>query len=107
MNSTQRLVAIWAAVAFIVACIMTFNNSSHMVVRAGIFMKIVAILVGTGLGTAGAMLGDALRKFTKPDAFITTGGLASIFRTKLFWMVGPQLIGLLIGVTLGASFVLK
>jgi len=107
MSSTQRIAAIWAAVAFIVACILTFNNSSYMVVRAGFFMKMVAILVGTGLGTAGAMLGDALRRFTKPDAFFTSGGMGSILKTKLFWMVGPQLIGMVIGVMLGASFVLK
>jgi hypothetical protein len=70
-------------------------------------MKMVAILVGTGLGTLGALAGDAIRRFTKPEGFFTTGGMGSILRTKLFWMVGPQLIGLVLGVLLGASFVLK
>lgn len=107
MGSTQRIAAIWAGVAFILACILTFNNSSYMVVRAGFFMKMVAILVGTGLGTLGALAGDAIRRFTKPEGFFTTGGMGSILRTKLFWMVGPQLIGLVLGVLLGASFVLK
>jgi hypothetical protein len=34
-------------------------------------------------------LGDAFRRFTKPD-WITTSGAMNTFYVKLFWMFGPQ-----------------
>ena len=107
MNSNQKSAFIWAVVAFIIATIMVVKNNSAMAVNAGFFLKTFAIMVGTILGFVGAMLGDAIRRFALPDGFFTPGGMGSILKTKLFWMVGPQIIGLLIGVVLGAALVLK
>ena len=42
------------------------------------------------------LLGDAFRRFTAPDAFLTTGAWDT-FGKKIFWLVGPQVIAMAIG----------
>ena len=97
----------WALAAFAFAIFaVTFNNSG-MVLRAGFFAKAFAVLVGTLLGWGGALLGDAICRFARPSAVFTTGGFFSLVFTKLFWIAGPQLIGMGIGVMLGMSQVLS
>ncbi|HBP1969509.1 hypothetical protein FA346_26250 [Pseudomonas aeruginosa] len=85
---------------------MTFNNSA-MVLGAGFFMKFLAVIVGSVLGLIGALLGDAIRKFAHPDAVFTNGGLFQLVWIKVFWLLGPQLIGLVLGAFLGISLVLR
>lgn len=97
----------WGVAALICAIFMCTFNSSQMVLRAGFFLKLVAIIAGTLAGTAGALIGDAIRKAAHPDAVYTSGGLFSLLWIKVFWAVGPQVIGLVLGVMLGASLVLK
>ena len=107
MNPKQKSIVIWSVIAFGLAIIsVTFNNSA-MVLRAGFFAKFFAVIAGTLLGLAGAMIGDAIRRFALPEQFFTTGGVGSILKTKIFWMVGPQTVGVVIGVCLGAALVLK
>jgi uncharacterized membrane protein YvlD (DUF360 family) len=94
-----------AAVALSIFSI-TFNNS-YMVLSAGFFTKFFAVIVGSVLGLIGALVGDSLRRFTRPTAFFTTGGFFSLMFIKLFWLAGPQLIGLFIGAMFGVSLVLS
>lgn len=97
----------WALAAFAFAIFaVTFNNSG-MVLRAGFFAKAFAVVVGTLLGWGGAMLGDAICRFARPSAVFTSGGFFSLVFTKLFWIAGPQVIGLIIGVMVGMSQVLS
>lgn len=97
----------WAITAIITSIIViTFNNSA-LVLGAGFFMKALAVVVGSALGLTGALLGDGIRKFAHPDAVYTTGGMFSLVWTKLFWMWGPQVIGLIVGVLLGSALVLR
>lgn len=84
----------------------TYNNS-YMVLTAGFFAKFFAVIVGTLLGTLGAFIGETLRNFARPDSFFTNGGFFNIIFIKVFWMCGPQLIGMFIGIALGCSLVLK
>ena len=103
----ERTVVIWAGLAVVLAILMCTVNSSAMVLRAGFFLKLVAIVVGAVLGLVGAVLGDAIRKFAQPDAVFTSGGMLQLIWVKVFWKVGPQVIGLVLGVALGTSLVLK
>ena len=103
MTPKQKTIALWAGAAFILTCFMVFNNSSHNVRSAGFFAKTFAILLGTVFGAGGAMIGDAIRRFTQPDSIYTNGGMGSILKAKLFWKFGPQLIGLLFGCLLGGA----
>ncbi len=103
----ERTVVIWAGLAVVLAILMCTVNSSAMVLRAGFFLKLVAIVVGAVLGLVGAVLGDAIRKFAQPDAVFTSGGMLQLIWVKVFWKVGPQVIGLVLGVALGTSLVLN
>lgn len=103
----ERTVVIWAGLAVVLAILMCTVNSSAMVLRAGFFLKLIAIVVGAVLGLVGAVLGDAIRKFAQPDAVFTSGGMLQLIWVKVFWKVGPQMIGLVLGVALGTSLVLK
>ncbi|QAY94141.1 hypothetical protein CUN63_08575 [Pseudomonas sp. ACM7] len=85
---------------------MTYNTSS-MALGAGWFAKCLAVLVGAFLGWLGALAGDAIRKFAHPDAVYTSGGMLSLIWIKLFWALGPQVIGLGIGVVFGCAMVLR
>jgi hypothetical protein len=107
MTDLQKSAAIWGAVALVIAIISVTHNSSAMALNADFFAKFFAVIVGTLLGTGGALLGDSIRRFALPDTFYTTGGMGSIIKTKLFWMMGPQAIGMLIGVFTGAAMVLR
>ena len=103
----ERTVVIWAGLAVVLAILMCTVNSSAMVLRAGFFLKLIAIVFGAVLGLVGAVLGDAIRKFAQPDAVFTSGGMIQIIWVKVFWRIGPQVIGLVLGVAIGVSLVLK
>lgn len=97
----------WAIAAIVLSILaVTFNNSA-MVLGTGFFMKFLAVIVGSVLGLIGALLGDAIRKFAHPDAVFTSGGLLQLVWIKVFWLLGPQLIGLVLGAFLGISLVLR
>lgn len=100
-------VALWAIAAFITAVVMCTRNNSAMVLGAGFFAKCFAVIVGTILGLLGALAGDAIRRFARPDFIFTTGGFAHLIWIKIFWRIGPQLVGLFLGVALGSSLVLR
>lgn len=64
---------------------------------AMVFMLASSII----FGLIGSSIGRALRNFSLPDAVYTNGGMSTLIKTKLFWMIGPQLIGLQIGSIIG------
>ncbi len=82
------------AVIFLVSLIVAVIGTIHVNgfwLCCGMFLTILAGGVIGGL--IGGGIGNALRKFACPDLFFTKGGMSGIIRLKLFWMVGPQLIG--------------
>ncbi|OHC29808.1 MAG: hypothetical protein A2Y50_01335 [Pseudomonadales bacterium RIFCSPLOWO2_12_59_9] len=97
----------WGIAALVVAIISVTHNNSAMVLGAGLFAKFMAVLVGSVLGLGGALLGDAIRKFAHPDAVYTNGGIFSLIWIKVFWAMGPQVIGLIVGVMIGCGMVLR
>lgn len=100
-------VIIWGIAAFVLSILMVSFNNSSMVINASIWLKIAAVIVGAPLGLVGALLGDAIRKFAAPDMYFTTGGMGQLIWLRIFWSIGPQSIGLLIGVALGCSLILS
>ncbi len=106
-TQVKQTAIVWgiAAIALsIVSC--TFNNSA-IVLSASLFAKILAVCAGSVAGTLCALVGDALRRAVRPDFVITNGGFFSLLGSKLFWAVGPQVIGLAIGVFLTITLVLQ
>ena len=92
-----------ALAAFAATVFMVTVNKSGRVLRAGFFAKAFAVVVGSLLGWGGSMLGDAICRFARPSAVFTSGELFRLVYIKLFWIAGPQVIGLLIGGMIGMS----
>lgn len=97
----------WGVTALALSIFMVVFNNSAMVLGAGFFAKCVAVVAGSLLGWGGAMIGDAIRRFAHPDAVFTSGGIMQLVWIKIFWALGPQVIGLFIGVAVGSSLVLR
>jgi len=97
----------WGIAALVLSILSVTFNTSAMVLGAGLLAKCFAVVVGTVLGWIGAVVGDAIRKFAHPDAVFTSGGLLSLLWIKIFWRIGPQLIGLVGGVMVGCALVLR
>lgn len=97
----------WLLISFVFAIFCIAITTSPAVVRMGFFGKMIAVILGAFLGMYGARIGDAFRRFTAPNAIYTTGGASSLFLTKLFWLMGPQLIGMFVGVIIGQTIVTK
>jgi hypothetical protein len=93
----------WGIAALIISVIVLTFNTSPLVLGAGFFAKAFGIVLGTVLGTLGALLGDALRRFVMPSFTFTSGGFFSLLLIRIFWLVGPQMIGLLLGAIFGVS----
>lgn len=106
-SSINSDVILWGIAAIVLSIIMvTFNNSS-MVLGASFLAKSFSVIVGILLGTIGALIGNALRKFAHPNTVYTTGGFFQLIWIKVFWSMGPQVVGLFLGVSLGISIVLN
>lgn len=105
--SVNTTVIGWGVAAVIFAILALTFNDSPLVLGASFFAKFMAFMAGSVLGWIGALIGDAIRKFASPDAIYTQGGVASIVWAKLFWICGPQVIGLLAGVFIGLAVVLR
>ncbi|MBS0849674.1 hypothetical protein [Citrobacter sp. JGM124] len=52
------------------------------------------LTVGPGLGM---LISDIVRQWLIPDAIYTREGTIGIFKAKIFWSIGPQFIGWLLG----------
>jgi len=96
----------WGIAAFILAIIVCVRNDSAAVLEAGFFAKCFAVILGTAVGLLGAVLGNAIRRFAQPDMVYTNGGFFQLIWIKVFWNIGPQVIGLFIGVFVGCAVIL-
>lgn len=106
-SEMKKSAMLWGAVALGLSILLVAVNTAPAVVNAGFFAKTFGIVLGVALGTLGALIGDALRKFAAPDFMLTNGGMSSLLWMRIFWTVGPQVIGVFIGSVLGISLVLN
>ena len=62
----------------------------------GFWGGVSTLIFGTLFTGLGVLLGDGFRRFARPDVVIGTDGI-DLFRQKVFWRIGPQLIGWIVG----------
>lgn len=91
------------AVAF--SSVLAFTPNAK--VPLGFGAKTSILFLGSIFGYVGALVGDFVRRIALPDAIFTTGGLVQILKTKLFWAIGPQAIGMGIGAFIAIGIVLS
>ncbi|WP_175772008.1 hypothetical protein [Paraburkholderia phenazinium] len=99
----SRLGAVlWTIIAILISFMATAANMpSH---TRHLALKFVFVwIAGALLGVVGVRIGNALRRAAKPDIIITSGGLQGTLGARIFWGVGPQTVGLLIGTVVGCS----
>lgn len=75
-----------------ITLLVVFSSKVHL----GFFGNIALFLSGAIFTTIGVVIGDAIRHFVAPDAFLSSSATET-FKTKIFWMIGPQVIGWIIG----------
>ena len=95
----------WSAAIFILTIFVVWNAGPPNFQPAGFLAKLFAVILGTAFGVTGVVIGDVARKFARPDAFFSSGMIDTI-QTKLFWMFGPQLIGMFVGMLIGIKIVI-
>lgn len=104
---TSPVIIGWAIAAVVISIFVVVNNNSALVLGASTFAKIGAVIVGSITGCTGALLGDVIRRFARPDAVYTRGGFLHLVWVKVFWLIGPQLVGLIGGIAIGCTLVLR
>ena len=94
--------AVWGGIALLVAIALVGSSVfAEKFPGTGETAKTVAVIVAVILGTLGAVIGDAMRRFALPKRIYSTNGMTGLMKAKLFWMIGPQVIGVLLGVWFG------
>lgn len=83
-------------ISYAFAVVITVTNALS---KTSIYslLEHVYFLVSTGIFVGSfAYLGKLVRDFVVPDAIVTNGAVDT-FKQKVFWMIGPQVIGGVIG----------
>ena len=98
-NSAQGWGCFNVVVGFImgVASPIAAAQDGKTSVWVGLLFGLSCFILMPLFGTIGALIGDFLRRVAHPDMMFTTGGMGEILKFKIFWAIGPQIIGTLIG----------
>ncbi|EAQ5909995.1 hypothetical protein FEF66_18475 [Salmonella enterica] len=84
--------------AFALSLIIVFFNLFSATGKIYGFWHGVKILFWLTIGPGiGMLIGAFIRQWLMPDAIYTREGAIGIFKAKIFWTVGPQAIGWLLG----------
>jgi len=101
-EGSSGAIGAWCFLAFVSSIIFGFMlPPEHPGFWIRLLLVIACIIGGTPCGTIGAVIGDGLRKAAKPE-FIITSGMNEILKQKIFWAVGPQFIGTIVGAGIGS-----
>ncbi len=65
-------------------------------VHLGFFGNIASLILITILPAIGVFVGNEFRRFVVPDVYFASGAVDA-FKKQVFWMIGPQCIGWVIG----------
>ncbi|MFY3772073.1 hypothetical protein ACOT1K_19690 [Providencia manganoxydans] len=81
-------------IAFIILIFNVFSATGHV---HGFWHGVSILFWLTLSPTIGMTLGALIRQWLMPDAIYTREGTFGLAKAKLFWAVGPQGIGWLLG----------
>jgi len=97
---------LWAVLSLAWSIFLAYANSHRTLAGLSFIVVALVTLAGTVGGTLGALIGLWVRNALQPDFVITDGRASSIAKNKLFWWIGPQLIGFGLGSVFLFSLVL-
>lgn len=101
--NTGKIILIIFSICFAAYGGFFCNYDGH---HLGVFSRLILFVIVFIGCYIGANIGNILRKVALPDSIFTTGGMIDILKVKLFWTVGPQLIGFIAGGVLGGGLAL-
>lgn len=94
----------WTLFYIALSIIVGIFAAKSMQGNFGFMARFFAFFLGTILAYVGTFIGDILRKIAAPDAFFSSSMMDTL-KTKLFWFIGPQVIGALIGGGCGVGLI--
>lgn len=90
-----RYLGIAFGIALIIVLFHIFNSTGYIrSVWQGVSL-LFWLTISPGIGM---FIGGLIKQWLKPDAIYTKEGALGIAKAKLFWAIGPQGIGWLLGV---------
>ena len=102
MNNLSKSAIIWLIISIALSsAFMIFAQENPKIINSSLFTQLVIVTVGSILGLVGALIGYAIRQFAKPRTYVSSDGVIKIIKTKVFWGIMPQLIGCILGTTVG------
>ncbi|MEH6459728.1 hypothetical protein [Chitinimonas sp. JJ19] len=91
-QSFFKCLTICFAIFLVITGMSVFSSRVHI----GFFGYVAMLVFGTLFTGTGAFLGDMFRHFTRPDLIWSSSSFETL-KAKIFWLVGPQVIGWIIG----------
>lgn len=99
MALVTKYFAIAFGIALVVVLFNVFGNTGEIRSFGQGMGYLFWMSLGPGVGMA---IGAVLRQWLMPDAVYTHEGMTGLLKARLFWLVGPQCIGWLVGlITVG------
>ncbi|MCD1655177.1 hypothetical protein K7J14_10745 [Treponema zuelzerae] len=97
------------AVAFssifsILTIISAFSGTAEISGGQAIIFVILSLMLCPILGFIGFLIGEKLRDALHPD-FVITSGFMSLLKEKVFWAIGPQVIGGFLGILIASGII--
>ena len=102
-GGVKQTLIVYAIISVILAIMIAIFGFEHGMnidrkhVKVTFWMRVIIVIVAPIGGIIGMSIGRLLRDWVRPSFIMTSGGMASLLKTKLFWALGPQAIGLGIG----------
>lgn len=90
----NKVSVIISSIIIFLGVISTFNEISNLSFSK-ILVELLTIVFGFIVSLIGGVIGELLRNYTKPD-MIYSYGFWGTLKNKVFWSIGPQLIGSLV-----------
>jgi hypothetical protein len=92
MKTYTKYLLISYALSVVVTLTQAFSKTNtYSFIEHVYFLGATGVFVGSF-----AYVGKLFRYFVMPDAILTSGA-GDTFKQKIFWMIGPQVIGAVIG----------
>lgn len=103
-SALSQTVIFYAIVSVVAAIIYVFAfDGGGARFSLTLWLRLGMVVFGSIAGTLGMTIGRVMRDLVRPDFIMTSEGMKGLVKAKLFWAIGPQSIGLLVGIMFGSA----
>jgi hypothetical protein len=106
-NKSFKINGLYLIIAIITClAVAIFGDSKSINSPLGFFTRMFMFIAGVPFGYLGMTVGKAIRNAIVPD-FIMSASTGGLIKARIFWAIGPQAIGLLVGMCIALYIVFK